>query len=478
MDGINIDDLTIGQYLRLTQENQTPSMVKKVDDMTIAEYIEYEERMKRQYSRNSGSYFPTYSGHCTSNNNTTLEFPCNTYFNPIPPNTKFNYDYEDMELDKEVGYTTDEESVMSEHKAIDPAHAVNTQSFEEELSSEEDIDEWLKAEMEKHMSKQNEKNKEDALIAIIKSIREECRDVYKNKQISASKGTDLKNLLRPWKTLSIMTALQFEHDTRNYDTIDLQNEIARQINPLLDKGGLTKRWHICKPVQVFYDDRSDKDCGMWPTCDPDSSLCNGYKEVFIKCEQGMLIQWRIDDITRERRYYEWVAQNYEFDSNRTPSTTTVFDKCPYKTNYPTPIPLDEWDTRCHITYTGSTSNQNIPNNDHTPFLLEHSEIGEKANISESPKLRPFRPRPCDYPFDEWLKVKIWHTNIYDSDREIVFNEWILDSFDVEGEYAKEIGNPYSRKFDEYKQVFDNEVEHLSNEYTLRIGKKGYVLDDV
>ncbi|GJZ67923.1 hypothetical protein Tco_0631163, partial [Tanacetum coccineum] len=482
IDGINIDDLTIEQYLRLTQENQTPSMVKKVDDMTIAEYIEYKKRMKRQYSRNSGSYFPTYSGHCTSSNNTTIEFPRNTYFNPIQPNTEFNYDFEDMELDEEAGYTTDEKSVVSEHEAIDLAHTVNTQSFEEELSSGEDLDEWLKAKMEKHMSKQNEKNEEDALIAIIKSIREDYRDVYKNKQISASEGTDLKNLLIPWKTLSIMTALQlanlggatmpvkmddmtqqetlgtvknilvkidkfefpcdfeeislgigedkikfdvngnplqsnvtikkidientsqeeesfnpleigydlfsyespacfqFEHDTRNYDTIDLQNEIARQINPLLDKGGLTKRWHICKPVQVFYDDGSGEDCGMWPTCDPDSSFCYGYKE--------------------------------------------------------------------------------------------HSEIGEKANISESPKLRPFRPRPCDYSFDEWLKVKIWHTNIYDSDREIVFNEWILDSFDVEEEYAKEIGNPYSQKFDEYKQVFDNEVEHLSNEYTLRIGKRG------
>ncbi|GJS49007.1 hypothetical protein Tco_0599128 [Tanacetum coccineum] len=53
-----------------------------------------------------------------------------------------------------------------------------------------------------------------------------------------------------------------------------------------------------------------------------------------------------------------------------------------------------------------------------------------------------------------------------------------DSFDVEEEYSKEIGNPYSRRFEEYKRVFDNEVEQQSNEYTLRIGKKGYVLDDV
>ncbi|GJS08312.1 reverse transcriptase domain-containing protein [Tanacetum coccineum] len=49
MNGINIEDLTIEQYLRLKQENQTLGMVKKVDDMTIAEYIEYEERIKGQY---------------------------------------------------------------------------------------------------------------------------------------------------------------------------------------------------------------------------------------------------------------------------------------------------------------------------------------------------------------------------------------------------------------------------------------------
>nr|GEX83224.1 hypothetical protein [Tanacetum cinerariifolium] len=171
-------------------------MVKKVDDMTIAEYIEYEESMQRQYSRNSRSYFSTYYGHCTSSNNKTIEFSRNTYFNPIQPNTKFNYDSEDIELDEEARYTTNGELVMSEHEAIDPPHTVNTLSFKKELSSEEDLDEWLKVEIEKHMSKQNEKNEQDELIAIIKSIREECRAVHKNKRISVSKA-DLRNLLRP-----------------------------------------------------------------------------------------------------------------------------------------------------------------------------------------------------------------------------------------------------------------------------------------
>ncbi|GKD28875.1 hypothetical protein Tco_1239653 [Tanacetum coccineum] len=29
-----------------------------------------------------------------------------------------------------------------------------------------------------------------------------------------------------------------------------------------------------------------------------------------------------------------------------------------------------------------------------------------------------------------------------------------------------------------RRVFNNEIEHLSNEYILRIRKKGYVMDDV
>ncbi|GJX79137.1 hypothetical protein Tco_0327286 [Tanacetum coccineum] len=80
--------------------------------------------------------------------------------------------------------------------------------------------------------------------------------------------------------------------------------------------------------------------------------------------------------------------------------------------------------------------------------------------------------------EEWMRIRIGHNNLHESDREFIFNEWILDSYDVEEEYAREIGDLYSRRFDEYNRVFNNEIEHLSNEYILRIGKKGYYLDDV
>ncbi|GJX86929.1 hypothetical protein Tco_0337703 [Tanacetum coccineum] len=75
--------------------------------------------------------------------------------------------------------------------------------------------------------------------------------------------------------------------------------------------------------------------------------------------------------------------------------------------------------------------------------------------------------PCTI---EWLKVKIGHTSVANFDREKVFNEWVLDSFDIEADYAKMFANPYSRRFDEYKRIFINEVEQLSNEYELKIGE--------
>ncbi|GJZ00920.1 BYPASS-related protein [Tanacetum coccineum] len=385
------------------------------------------------------------------------------------------------------------------------------------------------------MSKQDEKNMEDALIAIIKSIRDECRAVNKNKRISAQE-VDFKKSLEDMEdtinnddftsNLPYQSSLEelnpggflFPFSIDNYNSyamahIDAKNNVMpRSICEYLMLANLEEACMSVKIDDLMQQetlgtvknilvkiDKFEFPCDFVvvdmpenlgeiiilgrpfletihaqidPTCDPDSKFCYGYNEVFGKTNRERLDNGYLSGIMRGVLYYEWVAQNYEFDNNRTPSTTTVSNKCPYKTNYPTLVPIDEWDTRCHITHTGDTSNQNIPNNDPTPLSLEHSELGDRANISESLKIQPFRPRPCDYSFDEWLKDKIGHTNIYNSDREIVFNEWILDSFDVEEEYAKEIGNPYSRIFDEYKRVFDNEVEIFSNEYILRVGKKG------
>ncbi|GJZ12482.1 reverse transcriptase [Tanacetum coccineum] len=76
--------------------------------------------------------------------------------------------------------------------------------------------------------------------------------------------------------------------------------------------------------------------------------------------------------------------------------------------------------------------------------------------------------------DTTRERRFGHNNLHESNREFVFNEWILDSYNVEEEYAREIGDLYSRRFNEYNRVFNNEIEHLSNEYILRNKEMGYV----
>ncbi|GJW33978.1 hypothetical protein Tco_0054010 [Tanacetum coccineum] len=88
--------------------------------------------------------------------------------------------------------------------------------------------------------------------------------------------------------------------------------------------------------------------------------------------------------------------------------------------------------------------------DHERQTMKGSYMGFADFLQEQgdDEPRPIRPRPCNYSFEEWMKIRIGHNNLHESDREFIFNKWILDSYDVEEEYAREIG------------------------------KKGYVLDNV
>ncbi|GKC19217.1 hypothetical protein Tco_1021367 [Tanacetum coccineum] len=251
------------------------------------------------------------------------------YFGPNQPNTESDYDSEDME--EEVEYMTDDEVVMSEQEEGNHEYAQSTRHFKDE----DDVDKWLNTEIKKHMSMQKVKSKKDALISIIKSIRQEMRDGIKKRQFEASTVND---------------------------------EIAGPVSLSPDRRGLVKRWHVCKPIHVTYDDGSGEDYRMWPTCNPKSKFCFGYNEIFGVNEHGTLRQ-----------------------------------------------------------------------------LICFRDDERRAMKGSYMR------------FADFLQI--------------------LDSYDVEEEYEKKIGNPYSRRFDKYKKVFNNEIEQLSNEYILRIGKKGYVLDN-
>ncbi|GJX40869.1 splicing factor [Tanacetum coccineum] len=336
-------------------------------------------------------------------------------------------------------------------------------SFKEELSSEEDLNEWLKAEMEKHMSKQNEKNKEDALIAIIKSIREECRVVHKNKQISALEGADLK---KSSKTME---------DTINNDSFSnaSNNAIPRSIyeyQKLANLGGAT--------MSVEMDDMKQQETlgtvkNVLVKTDKFEFLCDLVVIDMPENLEKMIILGRPFletihaqiDVFQEEISLGIGKDRIKFDVNGNPRRPNITIEKIYMAN---------------------TSQEEESFN---PF-----EIGHDLFLYESPACLQFEHDTKNYDtidpcFMMTKVVKIVECGLLTTLTQVyamvikrflenVNRECLDNNFDVEEEYAKEIGNPYTRRFDEYKRVFDNEVENFSNEYTLRVGKKGYNLDDV
>ncbi|GKA11963.1 DNA-binding pseudobarrel domain-containing protein [Tanacetum coccineum] len=119
-------------------------------------------------------------------------------------------------------------------------------------------------------------------------------------------------------------------------------------------------------------------------------------------------------------------------------------------------------------------------------LQEFSNKTFKLLPTYDPSIRECNGGDKIYGLDEQGALKQWHcyldkikhTNVSKVVKSMVLNEWILDSFYVESDFAGIRNDPYLRNLEEYKVVFDNEIEQLTNEYELMIGKKGYILDDI
>ncbi|GJV84001.1 hypothetical protein Tco_1523899 [Tanacetum coccineum] len=58
-------------------------------------------------------------------------------------------------------------------------------------------------------------------------------------------------------------------------------------------------------------------------------------------------------------------------------------------------------------------------------------------------------------------------------KKALLKSWVIDCFKEALDPDKD---PMERSFDDYKWVFDLEIEQLADEYELGIGKKGHILD--
>ncbi|GJR23875.1 phospholipase-like protein [Tanacetum coccineum] len=457
--------------------------------MTIAEYIEYEEKMKRQNNRNPRSYFLTKyddTNDYTFCPNTSKKFPnyscdakIDTYYNlppllpcfkPIQPYTEHRYESPNVEFIEEISYMLDGESVISEQEMSDNTSEPDLEPQDKGMSSDDDVDEWqIKTSEDDEVHEvssmaNNDTVGEDGSLSeplpcqlpprelrlgsftlpyTIDMTQQEPLGTVENALVKIDKFVfpcnfvviDISGILGEMMILgwSFLVTIHAQIDVFNGE-ISLgigEYRIKFDVNGNSHSNVTIEKFHIATTSQEeesfnilkIKDDLFSYEspalvriakCGLHAILKLDSSFCSGYEAVYGKYKHGMLEQW--------------VAQNYEFDNDTNPSTTAS-DKYPYNVHYPTlPLswnpPSDEWHTKNQTTYDiGSTSDPSIPiapKGDTNPFPQGNPRSNEKTNLEESP----------------------------------LFNEWMLDSFNIEAEYAKEFG------------------DHTQE------GKKGYVVDDV
>ncbi|GKC54289.1 hypothetical protein Tco_1077034 [Tanacetum coccineum] len=86
-----------------------------------------------------------------------------------------------------------------------------------------------------------------------------------------------------------------------------------------------------------------------------------------------------------------------------------------------------------------------------------------------------KPRPRDYTFKEWVKLKKRHLDIGKSVRKDLFKLWLIDK---STEALDSDEDPFGRCLDEYNLVFPKEIKQLADEYEIKIWEKGQVLEEI
>nr|GEV24477.1 copia protein [Tanacetum cinerariifolium] len=161
-------------------------IIKNIDDMTIAEYMEYEAEMRRdpsKYTRNSG--LTTLGGIMSLENMHQPDKLKTNYYFPLIPTC--------FEL---VQPRTDDIHEPLGNKPNDYYLFTLQSHYEiEEVSSDEDVDEWLNDELSKRMTGEDKEEEEGALIDILKIVVEECnmmpKSLFEHLKLANCKKTNM-----------------------------------------------------------------------------------------------------------------------------------------------------------------------------------------------------------------------------------------------------------------------------------------------
>ncbi|PWA45732.1 phospholipase-like protein [Artemisia annua] len=253
-----------------------------------------------------------------------------------------------------------------------------------------------------------------------------------------------------------------------------QNRHNRIMSRVVDERNPLLKNHYCNPI-IMVSNGTEQ---AWPSCDPFRYICDGGDNGELDHDKRAHLEWTCFHGTKRRDidFGDLSFQNwYKVRFGNTIINEHVIkgfqqDYDYYQSNLPfdegkSDLPEKVYNARLCSAETGECS-KNIPPEDSNQHL--------KINCTNPEK----RPKGRDYLFNEWIAERFGTTHIDKKTRLKVFVEWMIDSYSDESDESREYDDPFERSFEKFKLEFEREVLQLLDEYELKIGMKGYMLQDI
>nr|GEW50721.1 putative reverse transcriptase domain-containing protein [Tanacetum cinerariifolium] len=242
----------------------------------------------------------------------------------------------------------------------------------------------------------------------------------------------------------------YDTNENNKDTFVCDDNVQELITrckgkTMMAKPGMTTyRLHSCRPIQIM----GNYTCSFWPTCEPSLKECNRGDLIFGMDEHGVLTNWYCY-CDKERQnikgkgmlFFDFLLIRYE--NNKIDDTTREM-------RYDELFPIN----KRHLSY--RSTSRLYPGN-YVLALPDHHEnptLSIKSYLPNVSQENLHKPRPWDFSVKDWLMVKIGHMIVDKSEKNVVFKEWVMDSFELDSNSSVHGGTMYSR----HDQIFQEEEQ--------------------
>ncbi|GKA13083.1 putative ribonuclease H-like domain-containing protein [Tanacetum coccineum] len=471
MNVVDIENLTIEQYLMLTQENLAQGMartksgrliIKDIKNMTIAEYIKYEAEIKRDpwgyaqsYTRSSGS---TILKRSKENKHHPDKLKTNTYFLSFPPCFKpaqpftkdtrelVEKDPNDFNLSTPNSHHEDEEGIsfVTEEEEEDSSETLPCQLPPKEINPGSftlpctigSLKLYDMADLGACVNVMPKSLFEHLELADLKETNMvvEMADITKKAPLGIVENILLKiDKFLFYSDFVVIDMLEGLNETMLLGrpflvTIHAQIDVFRKEISLgigEEKVKFDINGEICHsrvPVEKIYmasfvQDRAKKNLTILEiendVLSYDSPACLLLEQGTPSCSKESIDT--VDSIMICRR-----LKNYDFSI-----------KSRRATEYADPYDL-------HHEYPHSY----IPQKSDSP-PIDTLRINTYFPGVFRTQLK--KPHIRDNSFEEWVKIKLGHTNVSETIKYEIFKEWIKENFDFEVDFGRTLDDPYFRR---------------------------------